>query len=123
MTLSAADLDSISKKRTIDLTTIGSKSGRPRRIEIWWFRVGERMIISGTPGKRDWLANIRANPSITIHVDGRDLRAKAREIDDRDFRRSFFTALDTRWYRNQVELEVLVADAPMIEVEFNDQEG
>jgi deazaflavin-dependent oxidoreductase (nitroreductase family) len=104
--------------RTIDLSTYGRRTNQTRRVEIWWFRFEGRFIISGTPGKRDWLANIRANPAVIIHAVGQDLEATAVEIDDPDFRQRFFTHRDTRWYSTQSQLDRLVATAPMIEVSF-----
>ena len=36
--------------RVIDITTIGRKTGEPRRIEIWFHRIDGRYYITGTPG-------------------------------------------------------------------------
>lgn len=47
---------------TIDITTVGRKSGEPRRIEIWFRQVDGRIYITGTPGTRDWYANLLHNP-------------------------------------------------------------
>ena len=110
------DADRLAKHRTIDLTTVGAKSGLPRRIEIWWFRFEGRFIITGTPGKRDWLANIRSNSDIIVHVGGEDLRGVAIEVDDPDFRQRFFADGETRWYASQSQLEQLVTAAPMVEI-------
>jgi hypothetical protein len=52
--------------RTIDITTVGRTSGRPRRIETWFYRAGGRFFLSGSPGKRDWHANLLANPAFTF---------------------------------------------------------
>ena len=41
--------EALAKDMTIDLTTIGRKSGEPRRIEIWMIKVGDRIVITGTP--------------------------------------------------------------------------
>ena len=38
---------------TIDITTIGRRSGLPRRVEIWMMDVDGRFFITGTPGRRD----------------------------------------------------------------------
>ena len=105
--------------RTIDLTTYGRRSKEARRIEIWWFHFEDRFVITGTPGRRDWLANVRANPSIIIHALGWDLTARAVEIGNADFRRRLFSGSETRWYRTQTELDRLVMHAPMIEVIFD----
>jgi deazaflavin-dependent oxidoreductase (nitroreductase family) len=108
----------LSSSRTIDLTTTGRKTGRPHRIEIWWFHVDGRFIITGSPGRRDWLANVRANPSVVIHAAGRDLPAKAIEVTDIEEKRKVFTRPDTSWYQTQAELERLVETAPMVEIDF-----
>lgn len=108
----------LTSTRTIDLTTYGRRTGLPRKVEIWWFHVDDRFIISGTPGRRDWLANVRANPSVVVHVGGHDLEATATEVDDPGLRRRFFTRSETRWYSTQAELDRLVASAPMIEISF-----
>jgi deazaflavin-dependent oxidoreductase (nitroreductase family) len=118
MTLTPADIDRIAAIRTVDITTIGRSSGRPRRIEIWWFRFDERFIITGTPGRRDWLANLKANPTLVVHVDGRDLAATANEVTDADFRRRFFAGPSATWYATQAQLQRLVVEAPMVEVVF-----
>lgn len=64
----------LARHRTIDLTTIGRRSGRPSRIEIWWFYIEGTFIITGTPGARDWYANVLADPNVSIHVAGLDHR-------------------------------------------------
>jgi len=54
--------------RTIDITTIGRTSGEPRRIEIWFHIIDQHIYIIGTPGRRDWYANLRADPNFTFHL-------------------------------------------------------
>lgn len=59
---------SSARERTVDITTVGRNSGKPRRIEIWFYRVGDTSYLSGVPGKRGWYANLRANPAFTFHL-------------------------------------------------------
>lgn len=113
------DPDHLASQQTIDLTTTGRRSGRPRRIEIWWFRVDGRFIVTGTPGRRDWLANIHADPRVVVHVDGHDLAARAEPIDDLEFRRRVFTRPHTSWYSTQAEFDRLVATSPMVEIHLD----
>ena len=54
--------------RTIDITTTGRKSGSPRKVEIWFHNVDGRIYITGTPGTRDWYANMVANSAFTFHL-------------------------------------------------------
>lgn len=108
--------DDLVATRTVDLTTYGRRTGLPRRIEIWWFYVAGRFIITGTPGRRDWLANVRSDSRVIIHVDGHDIQASAWEVEDPEFRRRVFDHRHTSWYSTQAELDELVETAPMIEV-------
>jgi len=110
------DRDALARTTTIDLTTTGRKSGQPATVEIWWFRVGGRFIITGTPGRRDWYANVLTNPEISIRANGVEFRATARVVDDAKFRTRVFTDAAISWYRSQTELDRLVSEAPMIEV-------
>ena len=116
MELSDEQIETLGSIRTIDLTTFGRRTGLPRRIEIWWFRVDGRFIITGTPGKRDWVANIQANPNVVVHAAGLDIETTVSRITDREQRVEVFAQPETRWYSSQSELEHLLAEAPMIEV-------
>ena len=115
------DLDALAGHQTVDLTTIGRKSGKARTVEIWWFRVDGRFVITGTPGRRDWLANVQANPNVEIAVGGQTIPATVSPVTDVVFRRRVFTDSKTRWYQSQAELDRLVATAPMIEVTFQSE--
>jgi deazaflavin-dependent oxidoreductase (nitroreductase family) len=111
-------VERLAATRTIEITTLGRRSGRPVRIEIWWFHFENRFIITGTPGRRAWLANLRAESRMTVHALGQDLPADAREVTERAFRRRFFTQPNAQvgWYLSQSPLDELVDAAPMIEV-------
>ena len=112
--------EALRRSPTIDITTTGRKTGVPRRIEIWMFAVGDRFVITGTPGRRDWLANLSADPRFTIHIPNGarmiDVQALAVRVDDEAFRREVFTSPHISWYSTQAQLETLIATAPMIEV-------
>ena len=110
------ELERLAASRTIDITTYGRKTGLPRRIEIWWFRVDGRFIITGTPGRRDWIANIMHDPRVIVHVNGQDIETTAVAVLDWEFRRRVFTQPETSWYSTQEQLDRLVRTAPMIEV-------
>ena len=66
--------------------------------------------------EEDWLANIKANGQVTIHVAGDSHHGRATEVNDRAFRHRFFSDPNTRWYSTQSELEKLVRVAPMVEI-------
>ena len=116
MDLSIQEIDRLASIKTIDITTFGRRSGLPRRIEIWWFRVDGKFIITGTPGKRDWIANVMHDPRIVVHANGHDIETTVTPVLDLEFRRHFFTRPESSWYATQEELDRLVRTAPMIEV-------
>lgn len=107
--------------RTIDITTIGRKSGQPRRLEIWFHNINGRLYITGTPGTRDWYANMVENPEFTFHLKESaqaDLSARARPITERDERREVLAAIiaglgDTGSKR---DLDQWVRESPLVEV-------
>lgn len=49
MPLDADTIARLGRTRTIDLTTIGRRSGRLATIEIWWFHFEGRFIVTGPP--------------------------------------------------------------------------
>lgn len=110
--------------RTIDMTTVGRRSGEPRRIEIWFYRYDGRIFLSGSPGRRDWYANLVAHPDFTFHVKGSaqaDLPARARPITDEDERREVIAGILDELGRGSASLDQWVAGSPLAEVEFLDQ--
>ena len=109
---------------TVDMTTIGQKSGLERRIEIWFVVVDERVIITGTPRPRDWLANLLASPHCTLHFKDDpsakgilvDVPCSAVVITDPPARKHVLEHSATVWYRNQSPIQDLLARAPMVEL-------
>lgn len=104
---------------TVDITTTGCRSGLPRRLEIWMLHVDGRFFITGTPGQRDWMANLAADPRLVVHLKRHarvDLTAVATAVDDAVTRRSVLEHPTAWWYREQEPLDVLVASAPMVEI-------
>ena len=104
----------------IDITTVGRRSGQPRRIEIVFHVIGGCIYISGMPNanrRRSWLANLEANPRFTFHLKrgiSADLPATARVISDEGERRSILAHVARAWNRH--DLDTMVAYSPLIEV-------
>jgi deazaflavin-dependent oxidoreductase (nitroreductase family) len=104
---------------TVDITTTGRKSGRPRKLEIVAHNIDGRIYISGIPfpRRRSWLANLDADPRMTFHVKGKvraDLPATARVIDSEAERREILPHIARNWGRK--DLETMVKQSPLIEV-------
>lgn len=112
----------LQQDRTIELTTTGRVSGRPRRVEIWLLDVDGRAVITGTPGPRHWLANIRADPRVTVHLrhgTRAELAATAVEVTDPAARRTVIEHEAAAWYRSRATLHELLAAAPMVQLTFS----
>jgi deazaflavin-dependent oxidoreductase (nitroreductase family) len=109
----------------IDITTTGRATGLPRRIEIVFHRIDGRMWISGQPSprRRSWLANLADDPRMTFHLKGpiavADLPATARIVDDPAERRTVLERVAQAWNRTDVDL--MVAQSPLIEVILDDR--
>lgn len=112
--------DELTHGQLIDITTTGRRTGQPRRIELAFHNVDGRVVISGHPGRpRDWLANLAAKPAFTFHLKGRlvaDLPARARVITDRDERERLLRPIARLW---GIDLGLMVASAPLVEVTFD----
>jgi deazaflavin-dependent oxidoreductase (nitroreductase family) len=110
----------LSRGGTIDITTTGRRSGRPRRIEIVFHRIDGRTWISGLPSprKRAWLANLEADPRLTFHLKGpvamADLPATARVVEDPEERRRVLERVARAWRRTDVDR--MVEQSPLVEV-------
>ena len=107
--------------RTIDITTTGRRSVEQRRIEIWFYRYDGRIFLSGSPGSRDWYANLLAKPEFTFHLKGSvqaDLLARARPITDRTERREVVAGILEELGRGSGRVDEWVAGSPLVEVEF-----
>ncbi len=111
--------------RTIDITTIGKKSGEPRRIEIWYHHVGGKFYISGIPGPRSWYANLVENPEFTFHLKGSaqaDLPARAAPILDESPRREIIKGILDKIAKDltsdSADLETWVQKSPLVEITF-----
>src|SRR5437016_12625935 len=111
----------LERGHTIDITTTGRRSGKPRRLEIVFHNIGGRIYISGTPypGKRKWLLNLEADPHFTFHLKGRtsaDLPATARVIEDEAERSEILPQIPRIGERDDADR--MGRYSPLIEVTF-----
>lgn len=107
----------------VDITTIGRRTGEPRRIELVFHNLGGRIFITGRPGwkQRDWIANLTAEPRFTFHLKGpvtADLHARARVITDADERARLIPVIVAQagW---PYDVSDMIETSPLIEVAFD----
>jgi deazaflavin-dependent oxidoreductase (nitroreductase family) len=117
--------DALSRGGVIDITTIGRKSGQPRRLEIVFHDIDGRLYVSGMPGfKRNYLANLEADPHFIFHLKGpvrADLAATARIITEPAERREVLPHIARTWKRDDVE--TMVEGSPLFEVTIDGPAG
>jgi deazaflavin-dependent oxidoreductase (nitroreductase family) len=111
----------LSRGHRIDITTTGRRSGMPRRIELVFHNIDGRIVISGLPGRRDWYANLVANPRFTFHLTGpvkADLPATARPVTEPVERKALMERVARNWRRDN-QVEVMMRRSPLVEVTFD----
>jgi deazaflavin-dependent oxidoreductase (nitroreductase family) len=123
--------DSSAAERTIDITTLGARTGIPRRVEVWFHRIDGRWYLTGMPRPRSWYANLRAHPRFIVHLKHgatADLPATAGPVDEPTRRRVITAVLDlqnrpdiaARVDRRQ-DLDEWLARSPLVEIVFDDE--
>ena len=119
----------LSRGGIADITTIGRKSGVERRIEIYFHAFDGRYYLTGRPGaKRDWMANLLANPSFTLHLKqgaAADVQVEALPVHDRAERRNIMLrALTESWGTTPDKAEAAIDrwldQAPLIEFQVKE---
>jgi deazaflavin-dependent oxidoreductase (nitroreductase family) len=104
---------------TCDVGTIGRRSGGVRRTEIWYVVIDGQIVLTGIPGPRSWLANLRHHPEALVHLrdPARDLAVLARELTDQAQHRRVAEEAGRLqpWYADQpYSIDDWVADSPMV---------
>ena len=108
----------------VDITTKGRRSGRQRRIEIWVHYQGDKVYITGRPGRRGWYANLLESPDFTLHIKQsfqRDIPAKATPITAEAQRRAVFNAMmesQPRLQNLRTNFDRWLGNSPLVKVEM-----
>ena len=104
---------------TCEVSTLGRRSGRPRRTELWYVVVDGQVVLTGTPGARHWLANLREHPQAVLHLrePACDLEVVAQEVTDEAARRRIVGQAwrVQPWYAAQpFSIDDWVSGSPMV---------
>ena len=82
-TVTRTDLEKVANQSTVEITTIGRKSGKLRTIPIWFvYDQGRFYIQSGQEGKSDWYQNLKKDPQIKLKIETFTFSGKAKFIED-----------------------------------------
>ena len=64
------------------MTTLGWKTGKQHRIEIWFAEHSERYyVISERLDRAHWVQNIKHNPAVSFSISGNIFKGNARVVD------------------------------------------
>ena len=76
-------LTQVANESTLEITTIGRKSGKPRTTPIWFvYDQGALYIQSGKDGKTHWYRNLQKNPQMQLKIGQLTLTGKAQFVTD-----------------------------------------
>lgn len=80
------DLTRHAARKTIRLTTIGRRSGKPRTVTIWFAVDGPRRLLVQHVAKKpaQWHRNLSANPRVQVDFGEGPREGRAEVIDDRE---------------------------------------
>src|SRR5207302_5766391 len=71
------------REREVKLTTKGRRTGKPHMVTIWVSTDGDRLFIrSGGGLGRDWPQNLMAAGTGVLHVGGKEVAVRARQVTD-----------------------------------------
>ena len=85
-----ATLRPMTTRRSVILGTTGRTSGRPIDVTLYAAEDGDRLVIvasnGGKPTDPSWVANLRAQPDVTVRIgkERRDVRAREVDGDERE---------------------------------------
>ncbi len=79
-----------------DLTTIGRKSGQPRKVELRFiYYQGSFYATSSKVEGKHWCQNMIKNPAVEINVKGESFSCTARGVTDHRLRRQILELRDS----------------------------
>lgn len=74
--------DDLRAARECRLTTTGRSSGRPRRIELWFAAVGDRVFaLAGGRERAHWVRNLAAQPIVRVEIRGHVFEGRGRVVE------------------------------------------
>ncbi len=107
------------------LTTIGRRTGRPHRIEIWFGAQNGRMyMLSGGRERSDWVRNLQANARVMVELGGRTHTGMAHVLEQGTAEDQLARELLVGKYREEDDLDEWGRTALTVVIAFTtDTEG
>ena len=76
------DFKDVSNIRSIYLTTIGRKTGKPHTVEVWFSYERGNVYLSHEGKYTDWMKNIIKDGSIELKINNKKFKGIARIVQD-----------------------------------------
>jgi deazaflavin-dependent oxidoreductase (nitroreductase family) len=73
----------LSGKKTLVLTHIGRKTGKPHTVTIWFVLDGDRFYIGTANVNRQWVRNVQKTPMVKLSMGDENFQGTARFLSDR----------------------------------------
>jgi deazaflavin-dependent oxidoreductase (nitroreductase family) len=78
------DLGTYARRKTVELTTVGRRSGAPRKVVIWFVIDGPRTVLVQHVARKpaQWYRNLCADPRVRVDFGAGPIDARAQAIED-----------------------------------------
>jgi hypothetical protein len=119
--MDAKTREALQRDGIIDITTVGRENGRPHRIETGLFRANGRLYLTGSPGRRDWYANLLANPDFVIHLKRSvtaDVPAHGTPVTEPEARQTILASI-VRGLGRSGDLDAWVQRSPLVAIQID----
>ncbi len=86
MTSASFDADKLQRVKTVELTTTGRRSGKPRAVKIWFVVDGPRSILVQHVAKKPamWYRNLSKSPQVRVDFGDGPIDAVATPLESVD---------------------------------------
>jgi len=72
------DLEALDGRWHVRVTTVGRKSGKPRRVTVWFACDGGKLYLAGGRKVPHWCRNLQKTPDVEVEIGGVRFKGKAR---------------------------------------------
>jgi deazaflavin-dependent oxidoreductase (nitroreductase family) len=80
MSALADRLAAVSSRSTCRLTHLGRRSGKRYEVTIWFMVEGETIYLASANATRQWVRNVKVNPSVSLAVGGETFSGTSEHI-------------------------------------------
>jgi deazaflavin-dependent oxidoreductase (nitroreductase family) len=88
----------VGRARSLVLTHIGRKSGKPHQVQIWFVIDGRRVLIGTADIDRHWVRNVQSNPHVKLAIAGEIFQGSARFLSDPKEREHAMTRMRAKYW-------------------------